>query len=95
MATKIEPYYMVKSPVNGFSFYHYLRIEGGSCNNSNGPNGGDFHFVLYYVAPKDENPGEMDSRFWLKKKKIPFGLGHSVEEAHTDFLKKIIKTPLK
>jgi hypothetical protein len=90
----IEPYIQSKSKVNGFWFYHYLQIQGGTGKKDG--HGGQYRFYLTYLEP--EQRAQLDNRaldYWCKDKKIPCGVGDTIEQAYEDFKAKNQLNPIK
>lgn len=94
MAKKIPSYIYEKSKVNGFDFYRYLHIRGGS-GNIRYPEieehryGGEYHFILYYARPEElEGIGPMCERLWCREKGIVYGEGDSIDEAYQNYQEK-------
>ena len=89
---KIEPYLLRRSEANGFNFYYYLHIRGGSGNPlSQNRNGGEYNFLLYYAAPSEmEDLGDMCEMKYCEENKIPFGLGNTIEEAYLNYRSKVV-----
>ena len=92
--TLIKQYILEKSEANGFDFYKYLHIKGGSGNwkgkPERGRNGGEFDFVLFYAYPEDMEkirPG-MCERLWCIEAGICYGEGRTIEEAYENYLEK-------
>lgn len=90
----MKPYILEKSSANGFDFYKYLFIRGGSGNwkgrGEKFRNGGEFDFILYYAAPEDTEgkPQGMCERLWCIEKGIPYGEGRTINEAYADLISK-------
>jgi hypothetical protein len=89
---KIEQYITVKSKTNGFGFYHYLHIVGGSGDHrssSRARYGGEFNFILYYASPEQmEGINGMCERIWCEENNIVYGEGDSIELAYKNYLSK-------
>lgn len=90
---EIKPYILEKSKTNGFDFYRYLYIKGGSGNWRNKPekflDGGEYDYCIFYALPEEmEGIGSCCERIWCKQKKIPFGTGATIEEAYENYLSK-------
>lgn len=82
---EIKPYIFEKSPVNGFNFYRYLHIRGGSGTpffERKIPNGGEYDFIVFYASPKEMEGCDICERIWCMRNDIPFGIGKSIEEAY-------------
>lgn len=91
---EIQPYIMKRSKANGFDFYHYLHING--CAMSFNLHAPVVKFIVSYLTPDEAeelNGKKMDA--YCKRKKIPFGQGLTIEEAHADFQEKLKINPLK
>ena len=94
-ARQIKPYVYERSLVNGFDFYKYLHIRGGSSNwkgkGEKYRNGGEFDFIVYYAMPEEmkDKPSEMCERIWCIEKKIVYGEGKTIEEAYRDYSIKV------
>lgn len=92
---EIKPYILEKSKVNGFSFYKYLHIKGGSGNwkgkSDKFLNGGEFDFCVYYATPDEMEGLDKCERIWCKEKRIPFGTGKTIELAFKNYLSKVNK----
>jgi len=90
----MKPYILEKSSVNGFDFYKYLFIRGGSGNwqgkSEDYRYGGEFDFILYYAAPGDmeDKPQGMCERLWCIEKGILYGEGGTIRDAYIDFMSK-------
>ena len=90
----IEKFITEKSPVNGFDFYKYLHIKGGSWNKGGAFRyGGEFDFILFYAMPEemDKKPVGMCERLWCIDKGIEYGEGDTIEAAFEDYKSKIDK----
>ncbi len=86
----IPRYILKKSEVNGFDFYYYLHIKGGSGNwkgkSDKHLNGGEYDFVLFYASPQEMEGLNCCERIWCIQKNIPFGVGKSIEDAYNNYL---------
>ena len=95
MTSEIKPYITEKSQANGFDFYKYLHIGGGSGNirypEIEGHRyGGEFHFILFYCHPEEtEGRGQKCERLWCIEKGIVYGEGSTIEEAYENYKKKL------
>lgn len=85
--TDIKPYITVKSKTNGFDFYHYLHIQGGSGHGKY-KMGGAHLFYVFYLPPDTANDEGLSPEFFCKSLGIPCGVGDTIEEAYADYLKK-------
>jgi hypothetical protein len=90
---KIKQYITEKSEVNGFDFYKYLHIKGGSGNwkgkSEKFLNGGEYDYCLFYASPDEMEGLNCCERVWCVQNKIPFGTGKTIEEAYKNYLSKI------
>jgi len=92
---EIKQYILEKSEANGFDFYKYLHIKGGSSNwkgkGDKFRNGGEFDFILYYAYPEDmeKKPVGMCERLWCIEKGIDYGEGKTINEAYQNYLSKL------
>ena len=90
---KITPYITEKSTTNGFDFYKYLHIKGGSGNwlskKEKFLNGGEYEFVIFYASPEQMEGLDKCERIWCIEKGIPYGIGSTIEEAYSNYLKKV------
>lgn len=91
MANNIPQYIMEESKTNGFGFYKYLHIRGGS-GNIRYPSiedhryGGEYNIILYYARPEElEGIGDMCERLWCREKSILYGEGNSIDEAYENY----------
>ena len=95
MTSEIKPYIMERSQTNGFDFYKYLHIRGGSGNIrypeiEDHRHGGEYHIILFYCRPEEmEGRGEMCERLWCREKGIVYGEGNTIEEAYENYKKKL------
>lgn len=91
MAIDIPPYLYERSKTNGFDFYRYLHIRGGSCNVrypeiEEHRYGGEYHFIVYYARPEElEGIGSMCERLWCREKGIIYGEGYTIEGAYENY----------
>jgi hypothetical protein len=89
---KIPQYLLIRSQVNGFDFYHYLHIKGGSgikyphTIKSKYRSGGEYDYVLYFAAPEDEEKiGTRCPRKGCEELGIPYGEGETIQKAFSDY----------
>ena len=92
--TDIKPYIMERSKANGFDFYRYLHIRGGSGNwkqkSEAHRNGGEYNFIVFYASPEQmKGHDEMCERLWCREKGIVYGEGNTIEEAYENYKKKL------
>jgi len=92
--SEIKPYIMERSEANGFDFYRYLHIRGGSGNiDAKGESnryGGEYNFILFYCRPEEmEERGQICERLWCREKGIVYGEGNTIEEAYENYKKKL------
>ncbi len=87
------PYILKRS--NGVSWYHYLHIIGGSGNwggkREEHLRGGEYNFCLFYAAPDEMIGKDCCAMQWCKQKKIPFGIGETIEVAYNNYQSKLLK----
>ncbi len=94
---EIKKYILEKSEINGFDFYKYLHIKGGSSNwkgkGEKHRNGGEFDFILYYAMPEEmeKKPVGMCERLWCIDSSIVYGEGKTINEAYQNYLSKLPK----
>lgn len=91
---QIKPYLLVKSKENGFDFYYYLHIQGGSGHGKTNL-GGAHNFYVFYLLPDTLNQENLSPEFFCKSFGVPCGVGDTIEEAHNDFIEKLKTNPLK
>ncbi len=90
MEDEMPPYILEKSTVNGFEFYKYLHIRGGAGNENfhKGKRlGGLYTFLVYYATPDEMKGCDYCEKLWCEDKKIPFGIGKTINAAYKDYLK--------
>lgn len=82
-AMEMPPYLLSKA--NGFNWFHYLHIKGGS-GSKNG-SGGQHKFYVYYATPEEEEKiGTTSPEFACGELNIPCGYGDTIQEAYSLFL---------
>lgn len=85
MTQDIKPYFLTKSGVNGFDFYHYLNIHGGSGHGKRGL-GGRYLFTLCYLTPEEHDAmGQTSPDLFCDASKIPCGVGQTIEIAYKNW----------
>lgn len=93
----IEPHIFEKSKINGFNFYKYLHIRGGSgikpghTIESRRYTGGEYDFIAFYASNEDmiNKPPHMCDRLWCIEANIVFGEGPTLEAAYTALTNKL------
>ena len=91
MVPDIPKYIFEKSEVNGFDFYKYLHITGGSGNwkgkGEKYRNGGEFDVIVFYAMPEEmeDKPTGMCDRLWCIEKGIVYGEGKTIIEAYKNY----------
>lgn len=84
---KIEPYIMSES--GGFSWYHFLHIQGGEGHGKTHL-GGRFKFVIAYLTPDEaanqtNEMGQSSLDIYCEDKSIAFGGGDTIQDAYANF----------
>lgn len=86
--SNIPPYIYKRSMVNGFDFYYYLHIRGGSGSKGRSERnvyGGEYDYIVFYASPSEMEGCNHCERIWCRDKGIPYGLGKTIEEAYLDW----------
>lgn len=90
---QIKQFILERSTVNGFDFYKYLHIKGGSGNwknkNEKFLDGGEYDFLLFYASPNEMKGCDMCERIWCLENNIPFGTGKTINEAYERYLETV------
>jgi hypothetical protein len=91
----MKPYIYIKSTVNGFPFFYYLHIKGGSGvrpwrSKPEHRYGGEFDYIVYYASPEQTEKMNRTTceRIQCREMGIPYGEGKTIKEAYKDYQKK-------